>query len=287
MAQDPQDVRTKLSFNGSIADISLSHLLELMMMLRSYKEGMVIVGGWTPYLLLRQFQREGVDFRHVGSVDIDIAINPTIIDKTQYAGLDQLLRARGYKPHPVVEYSYSKQVVDQDGIEREIIIDFLAPVEGGTSASHRNQRVQTDFLARKAKGADLAFDHRIALNHSGVLPNKAEAATTFYIADIVAIMAMKGYVLGQRLKEKDAYDIYSLAMYYKQGVESVAQELKPYKDQPLMQESIENIRTHFASPNAVGPIAVADFFQESGEQREQRAQQAYLQLQRLLSLLAG
>jgi hypothetical protein len=46
MAQDPKDTRTRLSFNDGTADLSLSYLLELMLMLQSYKEGLVIVGGW-------------------------------------------------------------------------------------------------------------------------------------------------------------------------------------------------------------------------------------------------
>jgi len=285
MAEDPENVRTSLSFTEGIADTSLFHLLELARMLRSYREGMVIVGGWVPYFLLKQFQRKGTAFSHVGSIDIDIAINPEVINETQYATLEQLLRARGYEPNPKIEFSYIKKV--QTGLgEREIEIDFLAPDAGGTSRSHRNQRVQNDFLARKAKGADLAFSHRFELTLEGILPNGAETTGSMYVADIVAIMAMKGYVLGQRLKEKDAYDIFSLLLYYKDGISSVAEELKPFINLELMQESLRNLSEHFRTQNADGPTLVADFFRDEGEQRDQRKLQAYRQVQRLLELLS-
>ena len=284
MTQDPQDVRTQLSFSDDIADTSLSHLLELMMLLRSYKDGLVIVGGWAPYFLLKQFGN--TDFRHVGSIDIDIAVNPAVINETKYATLEELLLSRGYQPKSDVPYSYFKNV-QVKGVERQIVVDFLAPTSGGTGPSHRHQRVQNDFLVRKAKGADLAFTHRFEYTLTGKLPNGADATAAFYVADVVAMIAMKSYVLGQRYKEKDAYDIYTLVMYYKDGVESVAEEAEPYKDQKPLPEGIENLKEQFATQTSVGPYSIADFFQETGDQRDQRTQQAYLQIQRLLELLSN
>ncbi len=285
MTQDPQDVRTQISFSDDIAQISLSHVLEIMKALQSYRDGLVIVGGWAPYFLLRQFQKNGNDFEHTGSVDIDIVVNPEIINETQYAELETLLRGRGYEPDSKIEYSYSKRVRTSSGREVEIRIDFLAPEYGGTSQRHRNQRVQDDFLARKAKGADLAFRQRFLFTLNDKLPNGADASVDFYVADIVAMIAMKSYVLGRRYKEKDAYDIFALVLHYKDGAASVAAETKPFISETPLPEGIENLKKQFTAVNSEGPAAVADFFQETGEQREQRMQQAYQQIQRLLELL--
>ncbi|MGD8373806.1 MAG: hypothetical protein PVI21_03025 [Candidatus Woesebacteria bacterium] len=285
MTQDPQNVRTQVSFSDDIAQISLSHVLEIMKALQSYKEGLSIVGGWAPYFLLRQYQHDDNDFEHVGSIDIDIAVNPEVINETQYAQLEELLRGRGYEPHPKIEYSYYKNVKTSDGREVEIRIDFLAPEYGGTGRAHRNQRVQNDFLARKAKGADLAFEHRFEFTLNDRLPNGADASVSFYVADIVAMIAMKSYVLGHRYKEKDAYDIFSLVLHYKDGVESVAAEVKPFIADIPLPEGIDNLKEQFATQSSQGPASVADFHRDEGESREQRTQQAYLQIQRLLELL--
>lgn len=286
MPQDPQDVRTNLSFASGGADISMSHLLELMLMLRSYKEGLVLVGGWAPYFILKQDQAPNTDFQHVGSIDIDIAVNPEVISETEYATLEQLLLDRGYRQRPEALFSYVK-TIQSDAIEQRIQVDFLGPEEGGTSPSHRHQRVQDDFMLRKAKGADLAFAHKFEYTLTGKLPNGADGEVSFYVADIVAMLAMKAYVLGQRYKDKDAYDFYNLLAYYKGGVQDVAAELKPYIGIDPYPEGLINVREWFKAQNAPGPNAVADFDHLQDEARTLLTQQVFQTVQRLLELLGS
>lgn len=282
--REDEGVRTKLTFETNIADISLSHLLELMLTLGSYKKGLVVVGGWVPYLLLKQFQNKDVTFQHQGSKDIDIAVNPAVINETQYASLVELLQGRGYHLKEGRQFSYIKKVTSSIG-EDIIQVDFLAPEYGGTAKSHRHQKIQDDFLSRKARGADIAFLNPVEFTLEGKLPNNADATATFYIASILGILTMKGYVLGQRYKEKDAYDIYSLVRYYKNGADSVAEEIKPYMHNTLVKEALESMKEHFKTRTSMGPMAVADFLQETGEAREETLTQAHLQIQRLLKLL--
>lgn len=283
--QDPQDVRTQLSFANGGANISLSHLLELMLMLRSYKEGLVLVGGWAPYLILKQFQEPGANFQHVGSIDIDIAVNPDVISENEYATLEQLLLDRGYQQRPEALFSY-KKIIQSGATEQQIVVDFLGPEEGGTSRSHRHQRVQDDFMLRKAKGANLAFEHKFEYVLKGKLPNGADGDVSFYVADIVAMLAMKSYVLGQRYKDKDAYDFYNLIANYKGGIEQVADELKSFIGVDPYPEGLDNIKKWFATQNAPGPNAVADFDHLQGEARTQLTQRVFQVVQRLLELLS-
>lgn len=286
MQQDQPDERTSYSFGNGEADISLAELYKVMSELQEYKEGMVIVGGWAPYFILKQFQDKDSDFQHRGSIDIDIALDPTVLN-AMGAKLDNVLPALSYERCEVPEYSYSKTIHVRER-EQVMRIDFLAPYPE-VSDRHRNLHLPVDFLARKTRGADLALSHRMALDSSGILTSVSGKATGFYVADIVSMMAMKGYVIGSRrpFKEKDAYDIYSMVMYYKNGVRSVAEEILPFKDEPLMQESMRNLAETFASENAVGPIGVATSDHLVGEAREQRQQEAFLQMQRLLELLSN
>jgi hypothetical protein len=258
--------------------------MELMLMLRAYKEGLVLVGGWAPYFILKQFQEPGANFEHIGSIDIDIAVNPAVISENEYATLEQLLLDRGYQQRPEALFSY-KKTIQTGATEQQIVVDFLGPEDGGTSASHRHQRVQDDFMLRKARGANLAFEHKFEHTLIGKLPNGADGEVSFYVADIVAMLAMKSYVLGQRYKDKDAYDFYNLLAYYKGGVQDVANEIKPYIGVVPYPEGIENIREWFGAQNAPGPNAVADFDHLQGEARDLMTRQVFEQVQRLLDLL--
>ncbi len=282
MADD--DTRTTRAFQNDIAKVSFSHLLELAIALGSYRDGLVLVGGWVPFLLLREHQPKHLDFQHAGSIDIDFAVNPNRVDEERYASLLELVQAQGYRPKQGSRFSFVKDVVTTTG-EQVIQIDFLGPEYGGTTSSHRHQVVQDDFFLRKARGADIVFDHSAELTIEGELPGGADGKATLAVADIVGSVTMKGIVLGSRFKKKDAYDLFSLVRYYKEGAESVALEMKPYKDKPLVKEALAAIRDKFRAQNAEGPNWVADFEEVTGEARERLKTEAYLQVHRLLELL--
>jgi len=279
-----QNGRTKTTFVSNIADVSLSHLLELMIALGSYREGLVLVGGWVPYLLLKEYQNPDVSFQHVGSKDIDIAVNPAVIDEVKYATILELLEQRGYKPRENTTFSFVKTVTTTKG-EEQIQLDFLGPEYGGTPKNKRHQRVQNDFLVRKVRGADVMFDHVIEVTLEGKLPDGAQGKTTIKMANIVGIMTMKGLVIGSRYKQKDAYDINSLVLYYKSGPFAVAEEIHPFKEHGLIKEALEAIHDKFRSREAEGPNWVADFQEAIGEVREQIKTASYLQVQRFLTAL--
>lgn len=276
--------RTRTVFQANIADISLSYLLELMLALGEYRDGLVLVGGWVPYLLLQKYQPKDSAFVHVGSKDIDIAVNPHVIDEPKYARIIDLLEQRGYTQRAGTTFSFIKHVQTSIG-EDQIQIDFLGPEYGGTAKTKRHQRIQDDFLLRKARGADVMFEHSIPIELVGKLPNGAESKVQMYIANIVGILTMKGHVIGSRYQEKDAYDIFSLILHYKDGPLSVAEEIKPYASNTLVKEALDSIHDKFRSRDAEGPSWVADFEGAEGEQREQIKTQVYLEVKRFLDAI--
>lgn len=67
---------------------------------------------------------------------------------------------------------------------------------------------------------DIVFDHLFTYKLEGKLPQGAYNEVEIQVADPVAILTMKGIVLGVRYSEKDAYDIYSVVSHYKNGFRS-------------------------------------------------------------------
>jgi hypothetical protein len=93
----------------------------------------------------------------------------------------------------------------------------------------------------------------------GSLPSGALDSARVRVASIVPFLAMKGMALDDRLKAKDAWDVYYCLRNYPGGLESVVPEFRPHTGHALIREGLRKISGKFASPDHFGPRAVADF----------------------------
>src|SRR4030043_2365501 len=142
--------------------------------------------------------------------------------------------------------------------EIEVRIDFLAPEYGGTPKKRRHQIVQ-EILARKGRGTDIVFDQTDIIHLAGSISSGANIELDIKVADVTACFVMKGIALGERTSEKDAYDLYMLARYYKEGPQSVLPELRKLGNHGLMKEALRNIEEQFKDVKSLGPLSWARF----------------------------
>ena len=246
-------------FENNEATRSQSVLLELMTILGFYRKDLYLVGGWAPYFLLKLFQRPENKFQHVGSIDIDIVVDSARIPQDEYATIVERIKERGYKERKSrtgagIPFSFERNV---GGLT--IVVDFLSGEYGGTSKEHRHQRIDSDLLARKARGADILPKHHIDFRLEGTLPDGAENACPLKMANVVSILTMKGITISERYKEKDAYDIYSVLAHYKEGPKSCLEEIKLHIGNKLICEGLKGICAKFPNANATGPFWAATF----------------------------
>ncbi len=285
--------RTSRTYGPGVTAASRAVLLELMTLLRPYRDALVLVGGWVPSFLLEQRRRPDDRFVHVGSIDIDLAIDPARVEEPAYATIAELLRHRGYRPVPDRRAERLPGGFERDvrsPVNRKpyvIRVDFLTPAVNGADAGGRALVVQEALLARKIRGCEAAFRHQTTIQMSGTLPDGGALTVPLRMADVVASLAMKGIVLGERYREKDAYDIYALVAHYGQGPREVADALRGHLDDPLVAEGLRGIRAAFASRQAHGPAWVAAFLVNPvlAAERERMITEAHLVVQELLSLL--
>jgi hypothetical protein len=212
---------------------------------------MVIVGGWVPDLIL---PIEGVE--HIGSIDVDVALNHRKLTEVGYKSIAELLLSRGYRQGKQ-PFIFHRDVIVRD-LTVTVQVDFLAGEYEGTGKKHRTQKVQ-DIRPRKARGLDLAFEMPVKVTIRGILPGGGEDFAEINVASVAPFLVMKGMALNSRLKEKDAWDIYYCIRHYPGGVESLSQEFQPLLAHGLVQEGLRNIAEKFSSTSAVGPTHVADF----------------------------
>jgi hypothetical protein len=272
---------------------SQSVLLEMMTALRTYRDALIVVGGWVPYLLLEQHRLPGDSFVHVGSIDIDVAVDPAHTSASQYATIVELLTARGYRPAPdrqgdPIPYVFERDVVSpDDGRPYTIHVDFLTHQEDARTGRHRHLPVQDDLLARKTKGCEAAFRHHTVFELTGTLPKGGRITVPIQMADVVGCLTMKGIVLGERYREKDAYDIYAVIAHYQHGPRDVADALRPHLGVPLVKEAVSRIHAAFSTRDAHGPAWVAAFLQaESRAETDRLVTDAFMTVHELDVLLS-
>jgi hypothetical protein len=256
---------TKADYGQREVDACKAVLVELVHLLGEYRDLMVLVGGWVPPLLYPHAANT-----HVGSLDIDLALNHLKIDEETYQTLKQVLIRRKYREggQPFIFY---RDVPLLDGTSVTVAINFLSGEYGGTGKTHRTQMIQ-DIRARKARGCDLAFgDYRIS-EIEAELPEGGRDHVQVRIAGIVPFLVMKGMALADRLKEKDAWDIYFCLKQHPGGVEGLIAEFNSEIGHGLVKEGLLKIAEKFASPNQIGPKHVADFESISDKEERERIQ---------------
>ena len=266
---------TQRDYTVEAVEAARSVLIELVHLLGEYRDEIVLIGGWVPEVLLPK-----KDKPHVGSMDVDLALNHRTLRDEGYKTIQELLLSRGYRQgkQPFI-FHRSVKVGDK---EIDVQVDLLAGEYEGTGKGRRHQRIQ-GILARKVRGCDLAFEMPSEVTVEGRLPEGGKDSVTVRVASIVPFLVMKGMALDERLKEKDAWDIYYCVQNYPGGLDALVDEFKPHINHGLVLEGLEKIAQHFASESHVGPKFVADFEEVvDPEEREFLQRDAYERVNYLL-----
>lgn len=253
-------------------------MLEMVRILGEYKDAMAIVGGWVPELLFANARP-----KHIGSIDVDIALDHRTIDDAAYRTIREHLAKNGYEEGAQPFIFFRTVTVGSQIVKVEV--DFLAGEYQGTSKSHRHQNVQT-LKARKARGGDLVFDMTEQVRIEGHLPSGAADSAMVKVAGIVPFIVMKAMAMSGRLKAKDAWDIWFCLSNFAGGNEALAAAFQPHIRNKLVREGLTKIADKFQSTAHFGPQAVADFDDiPPGEDRDFRTQDSFQRVDDLLHRL--
>lgn len=271
-------VDTRTDYSPDEVAAARSVMLELVRLLGEYQDGMVIVGGWVPELLLPTART-----KHIGSTDVDVALDHRKIDEAGYRTIREHLLRHAYVEggQPFIFFREA-QVSDRPIVVK---VDFLAGEYGGAGPSHRTQPVQ-EFAARKARGCDLALEMNTRVRIDGRLPGGGLDSAHVRVASVVPFIVMKGMALHDRLKAKDAWDVYFCLVNYPGGLDALVQEFLPHVQRGLVAEGLTKIREKFLSPEHIGPRLVADFDELiDQEARDLRQRDAFERVSYLLAKL--
>ena len=121
--------------------------------------------------------------------------------------------------------------------------------------------------------ADLALKFYDLIKINGQMPGGGNNTVEIAVASIQALLAMKGFALANRLKEKDAYDIYYCIRNYPGGVKALAEVCRSLLEHESAVNGYKCIAEKFAEREGFGPTSVRKFVEGSAILGERTADQ--------------
>lgn len=120
MSQDP---RQAADYGSRQVLAARMVLVDLGQVLAAFRDRIVVVGGWVPELSFPD-----ADPEHVGSVDVDLALNTEKLSDGQYAEVIQSLLKTGRYRQGEKQFQLVADVSLEDGeVPVQVEIDFLVP----------------------------------------------------------------------------------------------------------------------------------------------------------------
>ena len=245
-----------------------SVLLELGQVLGAWRDKFVIVGGAVPWLLLGHARP-----KHIGTLDIDLDLNPDALAKREYASLVETLERKNYErgKDSLKPFQLRRWVKVDDGAPIGVIVDLLMP-RGAKGDQNQNKLVE-GLRVQAADGGDVALQHHVAHKFEGTMPDGRHNEVELLVATIPALLVMKGYALVGRDKKKDAYDIYFSVRNYPGGPAALAIDCAELLADKVARTGMEHIAAKFRREDDFGPRTVRMFLEESAAVGEMTPEQ--------------
>lgn len=234
-------------------------LIELGQILGPYRDAIVVVGGAVPYLMLREATPT-----HIGTLDIDLDLDPSRMAEGAYAELIATLERAGYERNvdPLKPFQLRRKVDPRDGGETiPVLLDLLMPRSAKTQ-SNRPPLV-AGLRVQGVDAGEIALTSNVRLAIDGVMPDGRPNRIELLVASISALLVMKGYALDGRDKAKDAYDIYFCVRNFPGGPVALAAESAPLLAKSIAREGFMKIAAKFRSDDDYGPRTVNLFLGET------------------------
>jgi hypothetical protein len=255
---NPPDPQSANEYDDRTTAAVKAVLLEIGQILGSFKGKFAVVGGAVPWLLLDNFEMP-----HVGTIDVDLGLDAEALGDGEYVRLVDALMTHGYGQNKKLrKFQLVRRIEATDeGDPIDIVVDFLMPRD---AVIDRNKPpIIEDFAVQRADGTDLAmrFNQMVAVR--GAMPNGGINQVEIAVCSIPALLAMKGYAIHNRLKQKDAYDIYYCIRNYPEGIDALATDCLPLLSLPSGATGYGFINEKFDVVDGFGPTCVRNFVQES------------------------
>lgn len=278
--QEPQSAN---DYDDRITAAVKSVLIEIAQILGSFREKFAVVGGIVPTLVFTE-----TEMAHIGTTDIDLSLDAESLSDGEYADLVKALMSSGYGQRGARRFQLVREVSTEDeGDPIAIVVDFLMPRDA--KVMRNKPALIGEFAVQRADGAALALQFPQWILLEGKMPDGSRNRVEIAVASIPALLAMKGFAINNRMKRKDAYDIYYCVRNYPGGVEQLAQECRAVLATYEGKRGYDHIVEKFHDVDGFGPQSVCLFVEGSdvldGRTPDQWQQDAFGQVNAWLGAL--
>ena len=235
-----------------------SVLIEIGQVLGSFNGKFAIVGGAVPWLLLSK-----ADMPHIGTGDVDLGLDPSALGDGEYVRLVEALQEHGYHQRDNLRRFQLVRTVParDDGPDIDVVVDFL--MSRDAEITKNTPPLISQFAVQRADGADLALRFYQMVAIEGDMPDGGRNLVRIAVASIPALLAMKGYAIANRLKRKDAYDIYYSIRNFPDGIDALVEATRPLLDVRSARQGYCLISDKFRNIEDFGPTSVRRFVEGS------------------------
>jgi hypothetical protein len=255
-------------------------LVDVGQVLASFGDAIVVVGGWVPDLLLPAAEQE-----HIGSIDVDLALDAAKLGDGRYAELLKLLldTRRYEKGDKDFQLVTAVDLGDGEAPVR-VEVEFLAPADVKLKKNH--PKLVEGFRVLQFPACAAAFGHPQSIELEGVMISGAPNTVHLRVASLPDFIIMKAHAVGGRDKPKDVYDLCYCLDEYPDAITIVAADWRARLDDPLVAAAIEILRVKFQTVDHFGPKQLAEFHDAiDADERAMHARRAFELVQKLLSAL--
>jgi hypothetical protein len=257
-------------YTNRLVDAARRVLVDVGQILDSFRESVVIVGGWVPDLLL-----PGQEPTHVGSIDLDLALDAGKLTDGRYAELLKLLLETGRYRQGEKDFQLVTDVDLKDGQPTvRVDVDFLAAKEMKLKGKNRVE----GFRVFQFDACVVAFAEPREVKVEGRNSSGAQNSVLWRVVSLPDFLVLKSYALARRDKPKDAYDICYCLDHYPGGLEALASELNDRlkgDNAETVARALAHLREKFHSDDHYGPHQYAAFFGDKDEEKAASRQRVF------------
>lgn len=253
---------TAAGYRADDAGQVVSACLTLASVLGDLANDLCIVGGLVPSMICDAPIDPSAldDGAHVGTNDLDVALEVSVLDDEHYKEIASRLRTCGFGADRKPNGERTRQ--RWRWREQQVTIDFLIPPAAGVDPDAvRVQDLEEDFAALVVKPLALAFQEPVARTLRGRTLEGDEIERSVRFCGPAAFVALKAFALRMRGAQKDAYDLVYVLRHWPDGIGDVATRMAAHarREPDLVAEVLALLDCEFATDRSQGPRAASRF----------------------------